>query len=109
MVSDLYRLADILFIPSRDEGFGLPLLEAAITRLPMVCTDSPALREVAGDAAVYVGADDDPADVAARILRRLDGDPTARLATAVRTGYRWDAVSREARSRSSRHATAAPG
>ena len=64
-------------------------------RLPIVCTDLPALRELAGDDATYIGPDDDPGDVAARILRRLDADPSARLATAVRTGYRWDVIYRE--------------
>jgi glycosyltransferase involved in cell wall biosynthesis len=95
VMSDLYRLADLLFLPSRDEGFGLPILEAAAHRLPIVCTDLPALRPLAGDAALYIGADDDPVGVAARILERLDADPVARLATTVRTRHTWDTVYRE--------------
>jgi glycosyltransferase involved in cell wall biosynthesis len=95
VMGDLYRLADLLFLPSRDEGFGLPILEAAAHRLPIVCTDLAALRPLAGDAALYVGADDNPQQVAERILARLDGDPAARLATEVRTRYTWDAVYRE--------------
>jgi len=35
----LYALADALFFPSRQEGFGLPLLEAALHRLPIFCVD----------------------------------------------------------------------
>ena len=95
VVSDLYRLADLVFLPSRDEGFGLPILEAASARLPIVCTDLPALRELAGDDATYIGPDDDPGEVAALILGRLDADPAARLAAAVRTGYRWDVIFRD--------------
>jgi glycosyltransferase involved in cell wall biosynthesis len=95
VVSDLYRLADLVFLPSRDEGFGLPILEAASARLTIVCTDLPALRELAGDDATYIGPDDDPGEVADRILRRLDTDPAARLAAAVRRGYRWDAIYRD--------------
>jgi glycosyltransferase involved in cell wall biosynthesis len=95
VMGDLYRLADVLFLPSRDEGFGLPILEAAAHRLPIVCTDLPTLRPLAGDAALYIGADDEPGEVAARVLRRLDDDPSARLATEARTRYTWDAIFRE--------------
>ncbi len=95
VMGDLYRLADLAFLPSHDEGFGLPILEAAAHRLPIVCTDLPALRSLAGDAAVYIGPEDDPARVAASILERLDRDPVARLAIEVRSRYAWDVVYRE--------------
>ena len=94
LVSDLFRLADALLLPSRDEGFGLPILEAALHRLPIVCSDLPALREIAGDAALYVDPDDDPAAIAARVLERLDSDPLARLAMRVRSEYSWQAIYR---------------
>ncbi|WP_018682364.1 glycosyltransferase family 4 protein [Actinokineospora enzanensis] len=40
--------ASALALPSRDEGFGLPVLEAMACDVPVVCTDVPALREVSG-------------------------------------------------------------
>jgi glycosyltransferase involved in cell wall biosynthesis len=40
--------ASALVLPSRDEGFGLPVLEALACDVPVVCSDLPALREVAG-------------------------------------------------------------
>ena len=60
VVADLYALADVLFLPSREEGFGIPVLEALLRRTPIVCSDLPALREVAGDAATYIDPDADP-------------------------------------------------
>ncbi len=57
VVADLYRIADALFLPSREEGFGLPVLEAGVSRLPVICADIPALRELAGDDATYVDPD----------------------------------------------------
>ncbi len=46
--------AAALVVPSRDEGFGLPVLEAMATGTPVVCSDVPALREVAGGLATLV-------------------------------------------------------
>lgn len=95
VMHDLYRLADLLFLPSRDEGFGLPILEAAANRLPIVCAELPALRELAGDAALYIGPDDDPAEVATLVLERVAGDGLGRLVREVRTKYAWAAVYRD--------------
>ncbi len=51
---ELYRGAACLVQASRFEGFGLPVLEAMACGTPVVALDEPALREVAGDAAVFV-------------------------------------------------------
>ena len=77
-----------------EEGFGIPLLEAAVFRLPIVCSDLPALREVAGDDALYIGPTDEPADVARRVIARLDADPVARVAGRTRRDSSWAAIYR---------------
>jgi glycosyltransferase involved in cell wall biosynthesis len=50
----LYAGADICAVPSRHEGFGLPVLEAMSQGTAVVCSDLPVLREVGGDAAEFV-------------------------------------------------------
>lgn len=57
-VSDLQKQALLkktvaLVLPSQDEGYGLPLVEAFACGCPVVCSDLPALREVGGPAPLY--------------------------------------------------------
>ncbi len=52
-LAGLYRGAAALVLPSRYEGFGLPVLEAMACGTPGVAAPDPALREVAGDAAIF--------------------------------------------------------
>ena len=66
-LAELYRGAACLVLPSRFEGFGLPVLEAMASGTPVVAARDPALEEVARDAAVYA----DPPELAAAIQRAL--------------------------------------
>lgn len=77
-LADLYGLADALVLPSENEGFGLPMLEAGLRRLPIVCTDIPALRENGGDEATYVPLKADGATWARAIDTKLTTLPIAR-------------------------------
>ncbi|MEN8150297.1 MAG: glycosyltransferase family 1 protein [Planctomycetota bacterium] len=54
----LYAGAAALVMPSLYEGFGLPLLQAFATDTPVVCSATPALKEVAGNAAALLSPDD---------------------------------------------------
>lgn len=85
---DLQRVvagASALVLPSRDEGFGLPVLEAMACDVPVVCTDVPALREVSGGLARLVPYGDVEGLTAA--LRDAVEEPPAASASATRRAH----------------------
>lgn len=82
VLSSLYQGAIAMVHPSRIEGFGLTVLEALACGLPTVTSDLAALREVAGDAALFVPAGDP--DALAAGLERIVTDEALRATLAAR-------------------------
>ena len=80
-LEDLYRAAAVLVLPSRHEGFGLPLVEAMARGVPVIASDLPVLREVAGKAALYVPVGDHGA--LATAIQRTLGDASERRRRSV--------------------------
>ncbi len=70
------RAAELLVAPSLAEGFGLPVAEAMAAGTAVVCSDAPALVEVAGDAAVVVPRGD--ARLLADAIGAVAADASAR-------------------------------
>jgi glycosyltransferase involved in cell wall biosynthesis len=95
VIADFYRLADALLMPSREEGFGIPILEAGLAGLPVFCTDIPPLRALGGDFANYFSPDAEPEQVARLIAGRLSADPVYGLRVRVRKDFNWEQVYRE--------------
>lgn len=94
----LYSAAEAFAFPSLSEGFGLPVVEAMACGTPVLISDTPALAEVAGPAALRV----DPrsvASIAAGLERLLtDGPLRERLRAAglARAGaLSWERAARE--------------
>ncbi|HLW60579.1 MAG TPA: glycosyltransferase family 4 protein [bacterium] len=94
-MTDLYLLADALLLPSRQEGFGLPLLEAGLARLPAWTTALPPLREIGGDTIHTFDPEEPPAGVALRLLHALMEEEGYRLRRRVLTSYSWEGIMRE--------------
>ncbi|MGX7680710.1 glycosyltransferase family 4 protein [Jatrophihabitans sp. DSM 45814] len=89
------RRATALVMPSRAEGFGLPVAEALAVGTPVICSDAPALVEVAADAAIVVPRGDESALAEAIEAVWTDDQLRVRLRTfglQVGQRYTWDAV-----------------
>jgi mannosylglucosylglycerate synthase len=93
-VAEFYRLADALLLTSREEGFGIPILEAGLSRMPVFCTDLPPLRALAQECATYFSPDENPIYIARLIAKKLTNDPSYQLRVRVRQEYTWDAIYR---------------
>jgi glycosyltransferase involved in cell wall biosynthesis len=66
-IASLYRRAEIFIYPSLHEGFGLPVLEAMASGVPVVCSRIEPLVEIAGGAALLVDPYDQ-SDIAGGML-----------------------------------------
>lgn len=54
----LFKLAHVFVFPSLYEGFGIPLLEAMSQKTPVLASDIPSFREIAGDGALFFNSQD---------------------------------------------------
>jgi glycosyltransferase involved in cell wall biosynthesis len=97
-LTNLYRHATCLCVPSLYEGFCLPVLEAQALGCPVVCSDRPALPEIAGTGALFVNPTD-PDALAKSLLQVLQDPATSEALT--RAGYEnaskfsWDNAASE--------------
>ena len=94
-IHDLYLVADILFMPSLSEGFGLTPLEAGIIKLPIACSDIPPFLETGGDHICAFSVTDTPDRIADKIIRFLAKIPTHNMYRKVIKNYTWDSIYRD--------------
>jgi len=93
-IPDLYRGAAMLILPSRAEGFGLPVMEAMACGVPIVCSDLPVLREIAEGVATFCDPAS-PTEFARAMATTVDEpSPAARRDRGLeRAGrYSWDSA-----------------
>ena len=97
VLRSIYSEVDLFLYPSRLEGFGLPVLEAFASGVPVVTSDSTSLPEVAGKAARLVDPEN-PGDIA-KAVEELYRKPAARKALIVKglaraKQFTWDETAR---------------
>jgi len=92
VVSELYRVADAMLMPSHREGFGMPILEAGLLGLPVISTPVPALNELVKEKALVFSPAAPPAQLAEQILSWMNAKPEHLLRVKVRQNYTWEAI-----------------
>ncbi len=90
-IRDLYLMADLLLMTSKDEGFGLPLLEAGMIKLPIACSDISPFKEVGKDVCFF-HLGDPPLAIAERIIEYLGRTNTHKMFRHVMQKYVMEVV-----------------
>ena len=94
VVRDLYFISHLILIVSKDEGFGLPVLEAGISRIPIAVSQLSIFREVARDGVLYLPLDESEEYNANRISRFLltSKSKSSILFQRIFNKYNWETL-----------------
>lgn len=93
VVADLYRLSDLMLMPSHREGFGMPVLEAGLAGIPALCTrEVPAALEIGAADVTLFDAKQPAGQLAQQLLVWMQSNPEQRLRRRVRQQYTWEAL-----------------
>ncbi len=89
-----YFLGDILLISSRMEGFGLPVLEASLMRIPAAFSNIPPLKEIGKhfQSHIFFDLDENPKNIANRIMNLLDESSIVQNRKIVIRDFGWDTI-----------------
>lgn len=92
VIADLYLLADGLLFPSFREGFGIPILEAALARNEIFASDIPPVRESSIGLATLFDPRGDPREVSNKICDTFSKSRVYQLRRHVLNNYTWRSI-----------------
>jgi glycosyltransferase involved in cell wall biosynthesis len=94
VVGELYRVSDLVFLPSHREGFGIPILEAGLAGVPIASTNIPAAREIGGRDVLLLDLQAGPEGAVEQVLLWMQSSLVYHLRKRVRERYTWQAIFR---------------
>jgi glycosyltransferase involved in cell wall biosynthesis len=94
LVGELFRISDVIFMPSHREGFGMPVLEAGLAGVPVVATDIPAAKEIGEQEVLLFSPDLPPQRLAAQISSLVNNNPLSRFRRRLRQDFTWESIFR---------------
>lgn len=92
IMRDFYLIADLLFLPSIQEGFGIPLLEAGMIKLPIACSEISPFKEIGEQHVCYFSLNDQPEGIADKIIHYLSKIQPHQMFRKVIHTYAWDNI-----------------
>lgn len=95
VVGDLFRVCDVMFMPSHGEGFGMPVVEAGLVGLLVVSTSVPAAEEIGGKEVRVFDPETDPDQLADDIIDWIEANPVLRYRRRIRQNFTWQGIFRE--------------
>ena len=92
-VAELYRLCDLVLMPSHREGFGMPVLESGLVGKPVFVSETVPIVNEIGETLVHrIEKGESPEAVANRILELARLETICNLRRCVRQTYTWPAI-----------------
>ena len=92
LVAELYRICDLVLMPSLREGFGLPVLEAGLTDKPIFATHMPIVDDLDSGQVYIIEQHTSPGEVANQIQKWASQDVSHNLRVRVRNNYIWSSI-----------------
>jgi glycosyltransferase involved in cell wall biosynthesis len=91
-IGELFRICDVVFMPSHREGFGMPVLEAGLVNIPLFSTPIPAAKEIGSPDVNIFPKNATPTEVVNLLMNWEGNDPIHHLKKRVRQKYTWEAI-----------------
>jgi glycosyltransferase involved in cell wall biosynthesis len=95
MVAELFRLVDVVLFPSHREGFGIPVLEAGLSRVPIFASDIPPVYESSNGYIDMFNPSGEPREAANQISAFLETDRAYKLRRHVLENFTWQSILRK--------------
>ncbi|MEW6407739.1 MAG: glycosyltransferase family 4 protein [Patescibacteria group bacterium] len=86
-LKELFIISDFLFVASKLEGFGMPLIEAAAMKTPIVCSKIPPFLKITDNNACLFDFEEPARKTAQKIIKFLEKNSSARLYRKVLKKY----------------------
>ena len=92
IVGDFLRISDVMFMPSHREGFGMPVLEAGLAGVPVMCASIPAANEIGKTDVLQFDPGQPASETAAAMAALIKNNPLTHFRRRVRLSYTWQAL-----------------